>query len=79
MIEVNVELESDILNISKTTEQFTLFQPKEEGKNISNLFSQRVEHVSNVCRYFKEDIPKLGYKVGIQIGNRLNLNLHQAS
>ena len=67
MVEVEAELDSNIRNTPSTTEQFfTLIEPKEEKKNISKLFSQRAEHVSNVCRHFKEDIPRLGYKSKIK-------------
>ena len=68
MVEVEAELDSNIRNTPSTTEEFfTLFEPKEEKKNISKLFSQRAEHVSNVCRHFKEDIPRLGYKSKLKL------------
>lgn len=64
MIQVEVELDSEIVNISNITDitesSLKLLKSEEDVKNISEVFSRRARHVGNICRYFKEDIPRVG-------------------
>ena len=59
--QVNVELESEIVNISdKSNFDLEFFEKKEERKNFSGIFQQRVKHVNNICKYFNQDLARLG-------------------
>ena len=61
--EVDVELlESEIVNISnKSNFDLELFETKEEQRqNFSGIFQQRVNHVNKICKYFNQDLTRLG-------------------
>ena len=60
--QVDLELlESEIVNISNESSfDLDLFETKEERQNFSGIFQQRVNHVNNICKYFNQDLTRLG-------------------
>ena len=59
--QVDVELESEIVNISnKSNFDLEFFEEKGERQNFSGIFQQRVKHVNNICKYFSQDLTRLG-------------------
>ena len=58
IVQVDVKLDSEVVNIQNKTEfYYKLFQPKEERRNVSELFRERVRHLGRICNNFKDDIP----------------------
>ena len=59
--QVAVEFDSDIVNISNKSDlDLEFFEKKEERQNFSEIFQQRVNHVKNICKYFNQDLTRLG-------------------
>ena len=59
--QVAVEVDSEIVNISNKSDfDLEFFEKKEERQNFSGIFQQRVTHINNICKYFNQDLTRLG-------------------